>query len=91
MSCPPAHRNNSVVSYSAIAANCNCQRNSCNSTCSDMCLECPALAAGITYYIPVAPTLAATTADASGDNNQVGARECVGAGPRRWELCIDGG
>jgi hypothetical protein len=50
-------------------ANCNCQRNACNSTCSDMCLECPLASPGTVYHIPLVPAPAAATTPADGDNN----------------------
>ncbi len=38
-----------VANYASIAANCNWQRSSCGTTCSDVCLECPAGAANNSY------------------------------------------
>lgn len=67
--CSGGNWNNTVVDYTSIAANCNCQRSSCTSTCSDLCLECPPLEQNITYHIPLAPAPAAATARACGDNN----------------------
>jgi hypothetical protein len=59
-----------VASYGSIAVNCNCQRNSCGSTCNDICLECPAQAVANVYLIPLAPSSHATaTSVANGDNN----------------------
>jgi hypothetical protein len=58
-----------VANYASIATNCNCQRSTCGPTCNDICLECPAGAANNSYLIPLAPSKAATTALAAGDNN----------------------
>ena len=60
------------VNLSSIAVDCNCQRNSCTSTCSDICLECAVRPQTITYLIPTTPTAPSSASPlqaASGDNN----------------------
>ena len=57
------------VQLGGIAVNCNCQRNSCTSTCGDVCLECPLQASQTPYLIPLVPQAGAATLSPTGDNN----------------------
>ena len=57
------------VFLSGIAVNCNCQRNSCNSSCNDVCLECPLAASSTTFVVPLSPQAGAASLSPTGDNN----------------------
>ena len=57
------------VNLGSIAVDCTCQRNTCNSTCNDVCLECPVAAQSISYLIPLVPTIGSAQMTATGDNN----------------------
>ena len=57
------------VNLGGIAVDCTCQRNSCNGTCNDICLECPVVQQSIQYLIPLNPTLGSAQLAATGDNN----------------------
>ena len=52
-----------IVDFSSldITHNCQCQRDDCDNTCDDICLQCQPLAKTLTYLIPLEPI--------AGDNN----------------------
>jgi hypothetical protein len=67
--CSGGNWNNAVINYSSIAVNCNCQRNTCDNTCNDICLECPTQPQSNVYLIPITPVFASSSGAAAGDNN----------------------
>ena len=66
-----AHPQTQVVNYKDIAISCKCQaeRRSCDSTCNNVCLQCPAVAQNIHYLIPLNPSPAGTWRAANSGNS----------------------